>query len=106
MAADYYQVVTTTDSEDEADKLASGIVENHLGACVHVIPMKSVYRWEGKVEKDPELRLVVKTAADRVDALIDYIKANHSYDVPQIVGTEILVGSDEYLGWIRDETRP
>lgn len=105
MAADYYQVVTTTDTQDEADKLASGIVENHLGACVHVIPMTSVYRWEGKIEKDQELRLVVKTAADRLTPLIDYIKTNHSYDVPQVVATEIVAGTDEFLSWIRDETR-
>ncbi|WP_018685250.1 divalent-cation tolerance protein CutA [Actinokineospora enzanensis] len=105
MAADYYQVVTTTDSPDEADTLASGIVDNHLGACVHVIPMTSVYRWEGKVTREPELRLVVKTAADRLDRLIEYIKNNHSYDIPQVVVTEI-GGTDEYLNWVRDETRP
>jgi periplasmic divalent cation tolerance protein len=106
MAADYYQVVTTTDSQDEADKLASGIVENHLGACVHVIPMTSVYRWEGKVAKDAELRLVVKTAADRLNPLIEYIKTNHSYDVPQVIATEIVAGTDEYMSWVHEETRP
>ncbi|PPK64859.1 divalent-cation tolerance protein CutA [Actinokineospora auranticolor] len=105
MAADYYQVVTTAGSQDEADRLATGIVENHLGACVHVHPVTSVYRWAGKVTRDLELRLVVKTAADRLRPLVDYIKANHSYDVPQVVATEVVAGSDEYLAWVRDETR-
>lgn len=105
MAADYYQVVTTTDSQEEADRLADGIVESHLGACVHVIPMTSVYRWEGKVARDAEFRLAVKTAADRLEPLIAYIEQHHSYDVPQVVATEIVAGSDAYLNWVRDETR-
>lgn len=106
MAADFYQVVTTTDSEDEADSLSTSIVDTHLGACVHIVgPISSVYRWEGKVTKDKEWRLVVKTAADRLDALIEHIKENHSYDVPQVVATEIVAGSEDYLNWINDETR-
>jgi periplasmic divalent cation tolerance protein len=105
MAAEFYQVVTTTDSQAEADRLAEAIVANRLGACVHVLPVTSVYRWDGKVERAAELRLVIKTAADRLAALIEYVEQNHSYDVPQVVATEIVAGTDEYLGWIRDETR-
>jgi periplasmic divalent cation tolerance protein len=106
MDEDFYQVVTTTDSEDSAVTLSGGIVEARLGACVHVVgPITSVYRWEGKIEKDTEWRCVVKTTADRVHELMEYIKANHSYDVPQIVATRIVKGSDEYLAWLREETR-
>lgn len=106
MAADFYQVVTTTDSEAEAGTLASSIVDNHLGACVHVFPISSVYRWEGKVTTDQEWRLVVKTAADRLDSLIEHIKSNHGYDIPMVIATEIANGSDDYLNWVKDETRP
>jgi periplasmic divalent cation tolerance protein len=105
MTAEYYQVVTTTDAQDEADELARGIVAKRLGACVHLIPMTSVYRWNGEITRDEELRLVIKTTADRLDALIGYIKANHSYEVPQVVATEIVAGSADYLAWVREETR-
>jgi periplasmic divalent cation tolerance protein len=104
--ADFYQVVTTTDSTEEAHRLAGGIVAGRLGACVHIIPMTSVYRWEGEVTSEAELRLVVKTTADRLDALIEYIETEHGYDVPQVVATEIVAGSAGYLAWVRDETRP
>jgi periplasmic divalent cation tolerance protein len=106
MDEDFYQVVTTTDSEDSAVTLSGGIVDARLGACVHIVgPITSVYRWEGKIEKDTEWRCVVKTTADRVDELMAYIKTNHSYDVPQIVATRIVKGSDEYLAWLREETQ-
>ncbi|SDC52180.1 divalent-cation tolerance protein CutA [Actinokineospora iranica] len=107
MATDFYQVVTTTDSAADADALASAIVDSRLGACAHIVgPITSVYRWDGKVVRDQEWRLVVKTAADRLDALIAHIKANHSYDVPMVIATEIVAGSDDYLSWVREETRP
>jgi periplasmic divalent cation tolerance protein len=106
MAADFYQVVTTTDSAAEADRLAVGVVEQRLGACVHIIPMTSVYRWDGEVTRDQELRLVVKTTADRLQPLIEHLRAQHSYDVPQVVATEIVDGAADYLDWVRAETRP
>ncbi|WP_018683480.1 divalent-cation tolerance protein CutA [Actinokineospora enzanensis] len=105
MGADHYQVVTTTDSTDEAHRLAEGIVARRLGACVHIVPITSVYRWAGEVTREPEWRLVVKTAADRVGTLIDYIREQHSYDLPQVVAVPIAAGSPEYLDWVTAETR-
>ncbi|WP_156753657.1 divalent-cation tolerance protein CutA [Actinokineospora pegani] len=105
MAADYYQVVTTTDSQDEADRLAAAIVEQRLGACVHVFPITSVYRWEGGVARDQEWRLAIKTPAGRLADLKGYIEADHSYDVPMVIATEIVDGSEGYLSWVADETR-
>lgn len=105
--ADWYQVVTTTDSAAEADALADGIVAERLGACVHVIgPITSVYRWDGAVTHDQEWRLAVKTAADRLAELIRYVETHHSYAVPMVVATEIVTGSVDYLDWLRRETRP
>lgn len=107
MAAEHYQVVTTTDSEAETNSLSAAIVRERLGACVHVLgPMQSVYRWDGEIARDTEWRLVIKTAADRLAALIEFIETNHSYDVPQIVATKITAGGEEYLRWVTEETRP
>lgn len=102
---DHYQLVTTTGSQEAAHDLAEAIVRARLGACVHVMPITSVYRWEGEVTRDAEWRLVVKTAADRLDELMAFVRLRHSYDVPQLVATRLAKGSDDYLDWITAETR-
>ncbi|WP_019813959.1 divalent-cation tolerance protein CutA [Saccharomonospora saliphila] len=99
-------VVTTTDSEAAARKLAAGAVEARLGACAQVLgPITSVYRWQGKTETEAEWRIEIKTAADRVEALVEHLKAHHSYDVPEVVATPVTDGSAEYLSWVVEETR-
>lgn len=102
--ADYVQVVTTTDSEEAAATLARGVVEARGGACVQVLPIRSFYRWDGAVHDDPEWQLQVKTSAARLDALIEYIRTHHDYDVPEIIATPIVSGNDDYLSWIDEET--
>lgn len=100
------QVVTTTDSEAEASRLAKGLVENRLAACVQVDgPIKSTYWWEGSATTDEEWRLTMKTAAERYEALENWLVANHTYDVPEILATEVLAGHQPYLQWAVDETR-
>jgi periplasmic divalent cation tolerance protein len=99
-------VTSTTGSEDAARTLASGVIEARLGACAQIVgPVTSVYRWEGAVQTDQEWRVEIKTATDQVAALTEHIKANHSYDVPEIVVTPITGGSTAYLSWLVDETR-
>lgn len=98
---------TTTDSESAARELAAGAVEARLGACAQVVgPITSVYRWEGRVNTDPEWRVEIKTAADRVDELVEHLKRHHTYDVPEVVATPVVGGSAEYLSWVVGETRP
>lgn len=100
-------VATTTDSEDRARELAAGAVDAKLGACAQIVgPITSVYRWEGAVQTDPEWRVEIKTAADRVGALTEHLKKAHTYDVPEIVATPIEGGSAEYLAWVVEETHP
>ena len=99
-------VTSTTGSVDAARTLASGVIEARLGACAQIVgPVTSVYRWEGAVQTDQEWRVEIKTATDQVAALTEHIKANHSYDVPEIVVTPITGGSTAYLSWLVDETR-
>nr|WP_083466183.1 divalent-cation tolerance protein CutA [Kibdelosporangium sp. MJ126-NF4] len=103
----YCAVITTTDSSEEAEHLARGIVEARLAACVNIIaPIRSFYWWKGKIEDAQEWQCWAKTNADRVDALMEYIKANHSYEVPEIVVVPIADGSPDYLTWLTTETRP
>lgn len=102
----YVQVLTTTDSEDDAVRLGKLITEARLGACVQIVgPIRSLYWWEGKVQDDREWQLLIKTPDDRLPALKEHIKANHSYDEPEIIATEIIDGSAGYLNWVTEQTR-
>jgi len=104
--ADFIQVVTTVDSENSAEHLARGIVEARLAACVQIVgPIRSLYWWQGSIDDAREWQLVIKTTSERLSALEAHIKANHSYDTPEITFTEISGGSREYLDWISAETR-
>lgn len=106
MPSDHVVVTSTTDSEDAARVLAAGAIEARLGACAQIVgPIISVYRWEGDVQTAQEWRVEIKTATDQVAALTEHIKANHSYDVPEIVVTPITGGATDYLSWLVDETR-
>ena len=97
-------VLTTTDSTEAANELARSIVEARLAACVQVLPIRSVYRWEGAVQDDAEVLLLVKTRADVYEALEAFIKARHTYDTPEIVALPIIAGSRAYQEWIVAET--
>jgi periplasmic divalent cation tolerance protein len=97
-------VTTTVDSAEAAESLAKGIVEARLGACVQIVPIRSVYRWEGEVRVDAEWQCVVKTSTNRVDDLVAHIEAHHSYDVPEVVVTPVTGGNDDYLAWVSEET--
>lgn len=106
MPAEHVIVASTTDNAQAAHALATGAINAKLGACAQVVgPITSVFRWHGEVRTEQEWRVEIKTAVDRVAALTEHIKANHSYDVPEIIATPITGGSAEYLSWLVDETR-
>lgn len=105
--SEHVRVETTTDSRDEASTLAKSIVQARLAACVQITgPITSTYWWEDQVEQDEEWLVVSKTSADRLDALTAHINEKHSYDVPEVVATPIIGGSDAYLSWVTEEARP
>jgi len=98
-------VLCTVPDEATAQKLAEGLVEERLAACVNAIPgLTSVYRWQGKVEIDTETQLLIKTRRGRFDELAAWIKANHPYDVPEIVALAAEQVSDSYLAWVLKQT--
>ncbi|MBC6451440.1 divalent-cation tolerance protein CutA [Actinokineospora xionganensis] len=100
-------VVTTTGTAEDAERLADGMVGERLAACVQIVgPVRSVYRWDGEIQHEQEWQCWIKTAADRVDALTEWIKGNHPYDVPEVVTLPVLDGNADYLSWVTTETRP
>ena len=94
-------VFTTTADLSEAVTLAEQIVNAKLAACVQVLPpMTSIYAWEGKVQKETEHLLLIKTLEEKYDELAAFITSNHSYDVPEIVAIEAAKVSDAYSAWL------
>lgn len=99
------EVHTTIDSREAAQKIAEAIVSKRLAACVQVFgPITSTYWWEGKVEQAEEWVCTMKTRKALFNELERAIKAEHTYDVPEIVATPIITGSQSYLTWIEHET--
>lgn len=98
-------IVLCTAPEKDADRLARGLVEGRLAACVARMPLTSVYRWEGEIHEDAEIQLVVKTTRARFVAVRDWIASRHPYAVPEILCVPVLDASPAYAAWLRDEVR-
>ncbi len=96
-------VLTTIPTAEEAEDLAKEIVAARLAACVQILPqMTSVYVWEGKMQKEPEHLLLIKTLPEKFDELSEFITVNHSYSVPEIVAINAERVSTPYLAWMKD----
>lgn len=97
-------VLVTCGSAKEARRIARALVERRLAACGNILeaPVRSIYRWKGKVETAREYLLLIKTSRGRLAALQDEVKRLHSYDVPEIIALPIAKGSPEYLKWISE----
>ncbi|MEV8312580.1 divalent-cation tolerance protein CutA [Streptomyces sp. NPDC059900] len=98
-------VLTTTDTAQKAQDLASGAVAARVAACAQIAgPVVSVYRWEGAVETAQEWQVLFKTTAARYDALESWLTGAHDYDTPEIIATPVVRGSAAYLEWVEQET--
>ncbi len=105
---DVIQVVTTLPNRDDAQRIASALVERRLAACAQVTcgPIRSTYRWKGKVESAAEWQCVIKTRRELFAAVEAAIRGMHPYEVPEILAIPVLEGRADYLAWVRDETQP
>jgi len=98
-------VYVVTANEKEAEKIAKTLVEEKLAACVNMFPIRSIYRWNDKVQKDEEVAMLIKTKSELVDKIIERVKELHSYEVPCIVSLSIEKGYIEFLRWIDESTK-
>jgi periplasmic divalent cation tolerance protein len=100
---DYRIVLTTAGSADEAERIATALVEVELAACVNIVsPITSVYRWKGSVQKEQEWLLLIKTKASAFESVATKIRELHSYDLPECIQIPIETGTAEYLKWIAE----
>lgn len=98
-------VFVTTGSQNEAEKIATTLVEEKLIGCANIIPkVTSIYRWEGKVEKDAEALMIIKTRQSLLGKLVKRVKELHSYDVPEVIAMPIDDGNEDYLSWLESVT--
>ena len=103
---DVVEVQITCGSDAEATELAVALVEARLAACVQQLPIRSTYRWDGTIQRDDEVLLVVKTTGARLDAVCAMVSERHSYGVPALTAVPVVGGLTEYLDWVAAETRP
>ena len=99
-------VITNLPDRESAQKLAGLLVEQRLAACVNVLAAcESVYRWRGEIQRDEEYPLLIKTAQARYAEIEAAIRANHPYELPEIIAVPISCGLPAYLSWVESETR-
>ena len=98
-------VLVTAPTAEKAAEIARVVVEERLAACGNVVPgLRSIYRWEGRIQDDAEALLVLKTTRARFDALRDRVLVLHPYEVPEVIALSVEAGSARYLAWIGAET--
>ena len=99
-------ILSTCGSPEEAEKIARLLVQQHLAACVNIIPrMRSVYRWNGAVETAEESLLVIKSSRELFDSLRPVLEQAHSYEVPEAIALAILDGAGTYMNWLEANLR-
>ncbi len=106
MSTEYCMVMTTTGTQNEAEKLSKLMVKNQLAACVQVMPITSYYTWQNALQEDREYFLLIKTIRQHFLQIEAMILKNHSYDIPEIIQILITQGSAPYLGWLAEHTQP
>lgn len=100
-----HTVTTTVETEADATRLAQGLIQDRLAACVQVEPITSHYVWDGALQQGPEWRLVCKTSAAAVDVLLQWLRAHHPYQLPQLL-VQIAEANADYAAWVRAQTTP
>ena len=102
---EFVVVLTTFPANGDVEAFASALVQERLAACVNVLPnVRSIYTWEGKIERADERQLLIKTRTDRVHDLETRLKALHRYEIPEFLVIPVMDGSREYLAWIAATT--
>jgi periplasmic divalent cation tolerance protein len=104
VVTDKIVVLTTCESQDQAEQLARRLIEDRLAACVNILPgARSIYRWKDKIEDAAEFVLVIKSRRDVFDKLRAAIARLHSYEIPEVIALPVVDGSDAYLKWLDRE---
>jgi periplasmic divalent cation tolerance protein len=100
-------ILITASSADEATSIARTLVDEHLAACVNILPgVRSFFFWEGKTQDAAETLMICKSRSQLLEAVISRVRALHSYSVPEIISLPIMGGLPDYLAWVDNSTKP
>lgn len=98
-------MLTTASDLETAERIAETLVEEHLAACVNLVPgVRSIYRWEGEIKRAEEVQLIIKTSESRFAGVAARLRTLHTYDVPEILMLKADAGADSYVAWIHAQT--
>jgi periplasmic divalent cation tolerance protein len=101
----YGVVFVTAASRQEAEAIATSLVQSQLAACVSLLPIHSIYAWQGELHQEQEWQLLIKTDLGQFQTLETKIRELHSYEVPEIIALPLVAGSQPYLEWISAQTK-
>ena len=101
---DYIQVITTTETAEDAETIARALVEARLAACVQVRgPIRSTYRWKGRIETAEEWQCVAKSRRELYGRIEETIRRLHRYETPEILAVPIVAAEENYLAWLDEQ---
>jgi periplasmic divalent cation tolerance protein len=101
---EYLQITTTTGTRHDAERIAAELVSRRLAACVQISgPIASTYRWQGAVETAEEWLCTAKTSREQFAAIEEVVARLHPYEVPELIATPIVIGSEAYLNWLGEQ---
>jgi periplasmic divalent cation tolerance protein len=101
---EFLQITTTTSTRQDAEEIAAELVSRRLAGCVQVSgPIVSTFRWQGKTETAEEWMCTIKTSRDQFAAIQELLKQIHRYEVPELIATPIVGGSEAYLKWLEEQ---
>ncbi len=102
----YLLVLSTCPDQATAERIAQLLVEEKLAACVNVIPdITSLFQWQGKLDRENEILLLIKTTAASYSALETLVRQQHPYELPEIIAVPIVDGLNDYLDWVSSNTK-
>ena len=103
---DKIMVLSTCSSPEEGERIARALVEERVAACVNIVPgVRSIYRWQGKLEDSSECLLVIKSSRGRFEELRAALERIHSYEVPELLALPVVDGAPNYLAWLEDQLK-
>jgi len=98
-------ILVTVDGPETGEEIAEALLGERKAACVNIVPgVKSLFLWQGEPDSADESLLIIKTAASLVDDVVGIVRANHPYDVPEVIALPVVGGNQDYLKWIDSET--
>jgi periplasmic divalent cation tolerance protein len=101
--SEFIQILTTTETAEDAEKIGQALVERRLAACVQIAgPITSIYRWKGKIERAQEFQCWIKTRQTLWGPILAVLKDLHPYEVPEVLAIPILDGDNHYLSWLHN----